>query len=74
MIKFKEIENESLILEHSPFVRVCKLTLDCMTGNKGIGLTKNKAFNRKFIHWAAAELNWLHHSHGYRKIEEPMGN
>jgi hypothetical protein len=33
-------------------------TAEYIEANGGIGLTKSGAFNRKFVHWAAAEFDW----------------
>ncbi|MBL1240256.1 MAG: hypothetical protein COB13_000265 [OCS116 cluster bacterium] len=59
MIVFKLIDDEDLLLKCSPLTRACKLTLDYIAENGGIGLTKkHKAFNRTFIHWAANNFDW----------------
>ena len=63
MIKFKPIENDELLLKLSPLVRAIDLTLNYINAQNGIELTKGMAFNRKFIHWAAKEFQWLGHSY-----------
>jgi hypothetical protein len=37
---------------HSRFLRVALLTLRSAQDHGAIGLTKTKAFNRVFVHWA----------------------
>lgn len=51
-------DNTNLILKYSPLVRSCHLTFGYITEHGEIGLTKSKAFNRKFLHWAAEAFAW----------------
>jgi len=58
MFTLKAPNNPELILERCHLVRAAKLTLEYMIEHGSIGLTKSKAFNRKFLHWAAKEFNF----------------
>jgi len=58
MPAFKTLpENDPLLLT-SPLIRGVLKTAEYIEANGGIGLTKSGAFNRKFVHWAAAEFDW----------------
>ena len=59
---FQQPPDDEPLLEASPLVRGMRLTADYMTENGGIGLTKSGAFNRKFVHWAAAHFDWPEYS------------
>jgi len=50
-------DDEPLLLK-SPLIRGVLKTADYIETNGGIGLTKTGAFNRKFVHWAAANFDW----------------
>jgi hypothetical protein len=46
------------LLLTSPLVRGVLRTAEYIAVNGGIGLTASGAFNRKFVHWAAAVFDW----------------
>lgn len=50
-------DNEPRLMT-SPLIRGVLKTADYIDANGGIGLTKSGAFNRKFVHWAAAHFDW----------------
>eukprot|EP01037_Dinobryon_pediforme_P014876 gene14876-15013_t len=58
MIPFRDLSDHDTALAHSPLVRALNKTFAYMSEHNGIGLTPSKAFNRKFVHWAAAEFDW----------------
>lgn len=55
---FKTLPGNDPILLTSPLIRGVLKTAEYIEANGGIGLTKSGAFNRKFVHWAAAEFDW----------------
>lgn len=58
MRAFKTLPDDDPILLTSPFIRGLLKTADYIKANGGIDLTKSGAFNRKFVHWAAATFDW----------------
>lgn len=58
MSVFKTLPGDDPLLLTSPLIRGVLKTAEYIEANGGIGLTKSGAFNRKFVHWAAAEFNW----------------
>ena len=58
MIEFRQIDDASPVLGHSPMVRALEKTFAYMAEHGGIGLTPSKAFKRVFVHWAAREFSW----------------
>ncbi|PHS19323.1 MAG: hypothetical protein COA78_00275 [Blastopirellula sp.] len=58
MPAFKTVSDDDPILPTSPLIRGVLKTAEYIKANGGIGLTKSGAFNRKFVHWAAAEFDW----------------
>lgn len=46
------------LLLTSPLIRGLLKTGEYIEVNGGVGLTKSGAFNRKFVHWAAAAFDW----------------
>ncbi|ANK82606.1 MAG: hypothetical protein TEF_18740 [Rhizobiales bacterium NRL2] len=58
MIEFKTIPDDHPALCHSPMVRGLVKTCDYIAEHGGIGLTPSRAFNRKFVEWAAGEFDW----------------
>lgn len=55
---FKILPDDDPVLLTSPLIRGVLKTAEYIAVNGGIGLTKSGAFNRKFVHWAAAEFDW----------------
>lgn len=55
---FKTISDDDPLLLISPMVRGVLETSKYIDEHGGIGLTKSGAFNRKFVHWAAAKFDW----------------
>lgn len=58
MTIFQAPPGDEPLLETSPLIRGVRLTADYILANGGVGLTKSGAFNRKFVHWAAARFAW----------------
>lgn len=58
MPSIKSLSPDDPLLLTSPFVRGVLKTAEYIAANGGIGLTKSGAFNRKFVHWAAAAFDW----------------
>lgn len=55
---FKTISDDDPLLLTSPIVSGVLKTAAYVGEHGGIGLTKSGAFNRKFVHWTAAEFDW----------------
>lgn len=53
MFELRAPQNVDMILQFSPLVRAAERTLRYMQEQGSIGLTKSKAFHRKFLNWAA---------------------
>lgn len=62
MTTFKTLDDNDPLILTSPLIRGVLKVAQYIADNDGIGLTPSKAFNRKFVHWAAAELNWPNYS------------
>lgn len=58
MIEFRTLPDDHPGLAHSPLLRAALLTLQYAEENGSIGLTKTKAFNRVFVHWAVEHFDW----------------
>jgi len=58
MHQLKTPQNANLILKTSPLVRASHQTFSYIAEHGEVGLTKSKAFNRKFLHWAAEVFEW----------------
>jgi len=58
MPAFKTLPEDDPLLLTSPLIRGVLKTAEYIEANGGIGLTKSGAFNRKFVHWAAAKFDW----------------
>jgi hypothetical protein len=58
MPSIKALSTDDPLLLTSPLVRGVLRTAEYIDANSGIGLTKSGAFNRKFVHWAAAAFDW----------------
>ena len=58
MIGFRSLPDDHPDLTYSPLLRAAQLTLHYLTEAGPIGLTKSKAFNRKFVHWAVEHFDW----------------
>tara|TARA_R110002051_G_scaffold30487_1_gene70504 strand:+ start:8294 stop:9013 length:720 start_codon:yes stop_codon:yes gene_type:complete len=54
----KALSPDDPLLLGSPLIRGVLKTAQYIEENGGIGLTKSGAFNRKFVHWAAAAFDW----------------
>lgn len=55
---FQPVKNDEPALAGSPMVCAAQKLLSYLVEHETIGLTKGKAFKRKFVHWAAAEFAW----------------
>ncbi len=58
MFQLRPIGNEEPALRSAPMIIAALKVLNYLEAHQAIGLTKNKAFQRKFVHWAAAEFAW----------------
>ena len=58
MPTFIAVPDDDPLLLTSPLIRGVLKTAEYIAANGGIALTKSGAFNRKFVHWAAAEFDW----------------
>jgi len=58
MPTFNAVPDDDPLLLTSPLIRGVLKTAEYIAANGGIALTKSGAFNRKFVHWAAAEFDW----------------
>jgi hypothetical protein len=61
-IKIQPIESGDPDLEKSKLLDAVYKTMHYAKEHGGIGLTKSKAFDRKFSHWAAENFNWEEYS------------
>ena len=58
MIEFRTLTDANPDLAHSPLLRGALLTLQYAQEHGAIGLTKNLAFKRAFVHWAVERFKW----------------
>lgn len=58
----RTLEDSDPLLGHSKMLDAVRKTVGFAQENDGIGLTKGKAFNRKFATWAAENFNWPEYS------------
>ncbi len=56
MTEFRQIDDATPALAHSPMVRALERTFAYIAEHGGIGLTPSKAFNRVFVHGAARDV------------------
>jgi len=63
MIEFLRLPDDHPDLVYSPLLRAAHLTLMYVAEEGSIKLTKTKAFNRSFVHWAAEHFDWPGRSH-----------
>ena len=52
------VKNDERALAGAPMIGAAQKLLAYLAEHDAIGLTKGKAFQRKFVHWAAAEFAW----------------
>lgn len=58
MLPRLKLHSDVDVLKHSPLVRGMVLSLRYADEHGGIGLTKSRAVNRRFVHWAADQFEW----------------
>jgi len=58
MIELRNVEDSNPSLHTSPMIDAAEKLIAYLIEHDEIGLTKNKAFQRKFVHWAAANFEW----------------
>lgn len=58
MLQSIAISNDEPALAGAPMICAAQKLLAFLLEHEAIGLTKGKAFQRKFVHWAAAEFAW----------------
>lgn len=61
-IKLNSLSDDDPLLDHSKLLCALERTIQYANANNGIGLTKSKAFNKKFAHWAAENFGWPEYS------------
>ena len=54
----QSVKNDEPSLVGAPMIGAAQKLLAYLAEHDAIGLTKGKAFQRKFVHWAAAEFAW----------------
>lgn len=52
------VKNDEPALAGAPMIGAAQKILAYLVEHEAIGLTKGKAFQRKFVHWAASEFAW----------------
>lgn len=58
MLQTIPLANDEPALTGAPMICAAQKVLAFLAQHKTIGLTKGKAFQRSFVHWAAAEFAW----------------
>ena len=58
MIELRKVEDSNPSLRISPMIDAAEKLIAYLIEHDEIGLTKSKAFQRKFVHWAAASFEW----------------
>lgn len=58
MIELNPVGNDEPALLNAPMITAAEKVLSYLVTNNSIGLTRTKAFQRKFVHWAADEFAW----------------
>jgi hypothetical protein len=58
MLLTKPLANDEPALAGAPMICAAQKLLAFLLEHDTIGLTKGKAFQRRFVHWAAAEFAW----------------
>jgi hypothetical protein len=58
MIELRTLPDDNPDLQHSPSLRVALLTLNYAREHGPIPLTKSRALQRVFVHWAAEHFVW----------------
>jgi hypothetical protein len=58
MLQTIPLTNDEPALAGAPMICAAQKVLAFLAQHDTIGLTKGKAFQRKFVHWAAAEFAW----------------
>lgn len=58
MLLTKPLANDEPALAGAPMICAAQKVLAYLARHETIGLTKGKAFQRRFVHWSAAEFAW----------------
>jgi hypothetical protein len=58
MLQTLALANDEPALARAPMICAAQKLLAFLVRHETIGLTKGKAFQRRFVHWAAAEFAW----------------
>lgn len=61
-VEFRILDDTDPLLADSKLLDAVQKSVAYANANDGIGLTKGKAFNRKFATWAAENFNWPEYS------------
>lgn len=56
--QLQPVKNDEPSLAGAPMIEAAQKLFAYLGEHDAIGLTKSKAFQRKFVHWAAAEFAW----------------
>jgi len=56
--QLQPVKTDEPALAGAPMIGAAQKILAYLAEHGSIGLTKSKAFQRKFVHWAAAEFDW----------------
>ena len=58
MFQLQPVNNDEPALKGAPMVGAAQKLLAYLLEHETIGLTKTRAFQRKFVHWAARDFSW----------------
>ncbi|MFT5775385.1 MAG: hypothetical protein ACI9NG_001341 [Hyphomonas sp.] len=58
MFQLQPVRNDEPALEGAPMIGAAQKLLAYLFEHETIGLTQTKAFQRKFVHWAARDFSW----------------
>ena len=58
MIEYQTLTDDHTDLLRSPLLQAAVLTMQYTQEHGSIGITKNKAFKRTFVHWAVQNFDW----------------
>lgn len=58
MLQCMPLSNDELALSVAPMIGAAQKLLAFLARHDTIGLIRGKAFQLRFVHWAAAEFGW----------------
>lgn len=65
-VELRTLDDHDPLLDSSKLLNAVQKAVGFAQDNDGIGLTKGKAFNRKFVAWAAENFDWPEYSRAFR--------